>query len=328
MALKLTASGLAADDAASSAALPIFLDSVLRGIGQVLLQNNSYAGLLFLLGIWVNSPLFAAAALLGAVAATATAQMLGGARALLRDGMYGFNGALVAIALLYFLAPNALTWVCVVLAAAASSVLLAALLAAFNAWRLPVLTAPFVLVALCVFLASARFGRLQTTQLLPTAGLPSAATIEGVVEWGTLWQGALNGIGQVFFQQNPLSGVLFLLGLLLGSRAACLLALGGAVVGLLVGWGMGAAEPALRAGGYGFNSALAALAVGAVFFPRGAARLGFAALAAVLAAFVHAALSAMLEPLGMPAMTSAFVLVTWVCVLGGRGFSRLAAQAS
>ena len=32
-----------------------------------------------------------------------------------------------------------------------------------------------------------------------------------------------------------------------------------ALAGLLVGWGMGAAEPAMRVGAYGFNSALTAI---------------------------------------------------------------------
>jgi len=261
MAMKLTPSGFVVTEGVRGGALLAFPDSVLRGIGQVLLQDNSYAGLLFLLGIFVNSPLF---------------------------GM-------------------------------------AALLELFRGWRLPVLTAPFVPTALCFFLATARFGRLQSTQLLPTAGLPSAATVEGVVDAGTLWEGTLNGVAQIFFQQNPLSGGLFLLGLLLGSRLACLLALGGALAGLLVGWGMGAAEPALRAGGYGFNSALVAVALGGVFFARSGAAMAYAGLAAMLAAFAHAALSAALEPLGMPAMTSSFVLVTWLCVLAGRGFARLRA---
>ncbi len=46
----------------------LFIDSVLRGVGQVLLQNNSYAGLLFLAGIFYNSVLFGTAVLIGTVA--------------------------------------------------------------------------------------------------------------------------------------------------------------------------------------------------------------------------------------------------------------------
>lgn len=303
--------------------VPSFLDAFLRGVGQVMLQNNRYAGGLFLLGIFCNSVLFGVGAVVGGVASTAAAMVLGCDRALLRAGMFGFNGVLVAIALLYFLQPNALTWACVVLAAAGSSVLMAALLTLFKTWKLPVLTAPFVFTALGFFLATARFGRLHSTQLLPTAGLPTSATVEGVVTASTVVEGLVNGVAQVFFQGSLLSGGLFLLGLLVSSRAGCVMALLGSLMGLLVAWGMGAAEPAIRAGAFGFNSALTMLALGSVFFVRTPASVLYALLAAALTALVHAALSAALAPLGMPAMTLAFVLVTWIFVLAGREFGAL-----
>ncbi len=53
-----------------------------------------------------------------------------------------------------------------------------------------------------VFLAIARFGRLESTGLLPTAGLPSAVAVEGVVTLSTVVQGLFNGVAQVFFQGN------------------------------------------------------------------------------------------------------------------------------
>ena len=53
-----------------------FLDSVLRGIGEVMLQNNSYAGLVSLIGLFYNSRLFALAVLVGTTASTATAMFL------------------------------------------------------------------------------------------------------------------------------------------------------------------------------------------------------------------------------------------------------------
>jgi len=69
--LRLSATGLEVDH--DSARLLAFADSVLRGLGQVMFQNNSYTGLLFLAGIACNSPVFAAAALLGTIASTLAA---------------------------------------------------------------------------------------------------------------------------------------------------------------------------------------------------------------------------------------------------------------
>ena len=300
-----------------------FADAVLRGIGQVMLQDNRLTGLVFLIGIFYNSALFGWAVLLGTAASTATAMLLGVDRARIRAGLFGFNGALVAIALLYFLAPNALTWGYVIVAAACTTVLMAALLNLLSAWKLPALTAPFVFTTLLFVLACARFGRLQTTGLLPNAGLPKATAVEGIVGFSTLAEGLFNGIAQVFFQGNVVTGVLFAIGLLIASRVACVAALAGSLTGLLVAWGMGAAEPAIRAGAFGFNPALTAIALCGVFFVLNATSAAYALLGTVAATAVYAALSAALEPLGMPALTLPFVLVVWCFVAAAALFPRL-----
>lgn len=213
MAIHFSSSGLADGDGSASPALLRFLDSVLRGVGQVMLQNNSYAGLLFLIGIFHNSPLFGSAVLVGTIVSTATAMLLDVDRSLVRAGLFGFNGGLVAIALLYFLQPDALTWGCVIVAAACSTVVMAAMSTLLGVWKAPALTAPFAFTSLCFFLATARFGRLESTHLLPTTGLPKAVTVEGVVTASTIAEGLFNGIAQVFFQANVPPD--------LSSRSAC-----------------------------------------------------------------------------------------------------------
>lgn len=305
----------------------MFADSVLRGVGQVMFQNNRLAGALFLAGVFWNSALAGAAALLGTAVATAAALLLGAGREEVRAGLYGFNGALVGIALLYFLEPGALTWACAVLAAAGSTVLMAALFAFLERWRIPPLTAPFVCTALCFFLATARLGRLHPTALLPGATLPGAATVEGVVDLATIAAGLFNGIGQVFFQESVVSGALFAAGLLVASRLACAAALTGSLVGLLVAWATGAAEPAIRAGVFGFNGVLVAIALGDAFLAPGRGRVAFTLLALLVTPFVSAATAATLAPFGLPALTLPFVLVTWVFLFASRTLVRVAPAA-
>jgi len=321
--VRWSSSGLVVDGSTPWCHVLAFADTVLRGIGQVMLQNNSYAGLIFLLGVFYNATLFGLAVLVGTAASSATALLLGVERSQVRAGLFGFNGALVAIALLYFLEPNALTWMYVVFAAAVSTVFMAALFKLLSTWKLPVLTAPFVLTTLCFVLACARFGRLQSTQLLPTAGLPKSASVEGVVTAATVVQGLFNGVAQVFFQGNVITGVIFTLALLAASRLACATALLGSLTGLLVAWVMGAAEPAIRSGAFGFNSVLTALALGSVFLVLNAASAVYTLIATVATAVVFAAVSAALEPVGMPALTLPFVLVVWLFVLASPLFTRL-----
>ena len=319
----LSSSGLVIESSSFPQTLLVFVDSMLRGIGQVMLQNNSYAGLLFLIGIFCNSVLFGVAVLVGAAASTATAVLLGVTRSLVRAGLFGFNGALVAIALLYFLEPDLLAWGYVVLAAACTTVMMAALLNLLGTWKIPALTAPFVLTTLWFVLAGARFGQLHSTGVLPTAGLPKAATVEGVVTASTVIEGLFNGIAQVFFQCNVITGVFFAAGLLISSRLAGIAAFLGSFAGLLVAWGLGAAEPAIRAGAFGFNPVLTAIALGSGLLVLNAASVAYAVLAVVATAIVFAAMSAALEPLGMPALTSPFVLVVWLFLLASTLFPRI-----
>ena len=328
MSIKLSRSGLLVAEDLPLRALLEFPDTLLRGVGQVMLQDNAYAGLLFLIGIFFNSVLFGFAVALGATVSTATAILLGADKALVRAGMYGFNGALVAVALLYFLRPDALTWVCVIFASGTSSIVMAARQTLLKTWKIPALTAPFVFTSLCFFLAIARFGRLHSTHLLPTAGLPSSATVEGVVDASTLMQGLFNGVAQVFFQGSVLTGVIFVAGLAISSRVACATALAGSLTGLLVAWGMGAAETAIRSGAFGFNSVLTAIALGSVFLAPTIGSLAYGAIAVVTTSFVYAAISAALEPLGMPALTLPFVLVVWSFMLAAPGFFRTPLRAS
>lgn len=323
MTIRFCSSGLADDGESPLHAAPRFVDSVLRGVGQVMLQNNSYAGLLFLIGVFYNSLLFGAGLLLGTVVSTATAVLLGADRALVRAGLFGFNGGLVAIALLYFLQPNALTWGSVIFASACSTILTAAFLTVMGAWKVPPLTAPFVFTSLCFFLASARFGRLESTHLFPTAGLPREVGVEGVVTASTVVEGLFNGVAQVFFQGNVVTGVLFAAGLLISSRIACAAALAGSLIGLVVAWGMGAAEPAIRSGAFGFNSVLTAIALGGAFFVLDRLSIVYALIGAIVAAVAVAAVSAALQPLGLPALTLPFVLVTWVLLLASPVFPGL-----
>lgn len=323
MSLKLCSTGLVIDEKSLSFDLPGFLDAILRGIGQVLLQNNSYSGLLFLIGIFYNSTLFGVAVLIGTGVSTLTAIFLGVTPSQVRAGLFGFNGALVAIALSYFLHPDSLTWVYVIFASAFTTVLTAAVIRLLDVWKITTLTSPFVLTALGFLLACARLGRLESTHILPNAGLPIAATVEGVVTLSTIAEGLFNGIGQVFFQENIVTGVIFTLALLISSKRACIMAILGSLAGIFIAWGLGAAEPAIRSGAFSFNSVLTAVAVGGIFSVLNTASVVYMSLAVIVTTVVFAAVSAALEPLGMPAMTLPFVLVVWGFVIASPLFPRL-----
>ena len=75
-----------------------FVDAVLRGLGQVVFQNSALSGLLIILALCINSFIYAGMAIFGTAIATGTAMLLRADRDAIEDGLFGFNGALTAIA--------------------------------------------------------------------------------------------------------------------------------------------------------------------------------------------------------------------------------------
>ena len=79
-----------------------YIKTILRGVGQVMLQNNALTGLLFLAGIFYNSWLMGLGAIAGNFISTISAKFLKYSEEDIKNGLYGFNGTLVGIAIWFF----------------------------------------------------------------------------------------------------------------------------------------------------------------------------------------------------------------------------------
>jgi urea transporter len=309
------------------------VDALLRGVGQVMFQNNPLTGAIFLVGILVNSPRLAGAGLLGLAASTLAAYLLGADRALIANGLFGFNGILVGIGLAFFLEFDLLLAVYIVLGAAVSTVVLVALANLLSTWDMPALTAPFVLTAWLLLFAVYQLGFLQPTELIaPAAPDPEAAvqtelrelaTGSGGVTAENLAHGLFRGVGEVMFQDNLLTGLIFLAGIAVNSRVSAAFALLGSAAGLLTALALGGDGFTAYHGLYGFNAVLCAIALGGVFFVLSWRSAVYALVAAVLSVPAFAAFVVLLSPYGMPALTAPFVVVTWLFLWPKAGFRAL-----
>ena len=74
-----------------------------RGLGQVMFQNNALSGLLMLIGIFLNSWQMGLLAVSGNIISTSTGRISGYDRDDIKNGLYGFNGTLVGIAVGVFM---------------------------------------------------------------------------------------------------------------------------------------------------------------------------------------------------------------------------------
>jgi urea transporter len=310
---------------AASSALR-FLDINLRGIGQVMLQDNPVSGALFLAGvIWgacaAGMPRIALAGVVAVVAGNLTAKWLRVDRASLHAGLFGYNAVLVGLALATFLGPGPLLWVYVVLGAAVSVVVTLGTMNVVKGWG-GALTAPFVLVTWLLLLATYGFSGLAGTAL-PAGGVVTpfesvAATRLGA---GAFVEGVLHGISQVFLKGNLVTALLFVAGLAVNSVAAAAFGVGGAIIAVVTAHCFGAESDLVVGGLLGFSPVLTAIALGTVFYQPSARVAAYAALGTVFTVVAQAALNVALTPFAIPALTAPFVLVAWLFLLPRQTFA-------
>jgi urea transporter len=304
-----------------------FVDVALRGIGQVMFQDNPLSGLLFLAAIvWgasvAGAPFIALAGVVAVVVGTATARWLRVDAAAWRAGLFGYNAVLVGLALATFIEPGWLLWVYVLVGAAVSVVATLATASALRPWGVAALTAPFVLVTWLLLLGTYGLAGLAGSALpvgaLVTPFQPAAAPALGV---GAFTEGILLSISQVFLKGDVAAALLFIAGLAVSSRSSAVAAVGGAVLAVTTAHAFGAESDLVTGGLLGFSPVLTAVALGAVFRIPGWQGIAYAALATIFTVFAQAALNVALTPLAIPALTAPFVLVSWIFLLPRQSFS-------
>ena len=267
--------------------------SYLRGFGQIMLQESHWTGALFVVGILVNSKLMLVGALLGALTGVVSANFLKlGSEDELFRGYFGFNGALVGICVLFFLPPTLSAVGLIVAGSALSSFIMRWL----SKWgKLPPFTAPFVLSGWIVLLSAHWLGLTKN--------------VLGIGESLGEFAAISRGVGQVMFQDNWLTGVLFLAGLAVCSLEAATWAAIGSSLGLICALGFGYPADLAFAGIFGFNAALAGIALSGKFRNAFAPLLGIVLSVLITRGF---------QSTGIPPLTAPFVLSSWLVIVASR----------
>jgi urea transporter len=303
-----------------------FVDLNLRGIGQVMFQDNPLSGLLFFVAIGWGSyaagmPQVAIGGLVAVVAATLTAQWLRVDAAGLGAGLYGYNAYLVGLALGTFLAVSPLWWVYVALGGAVSVVATIGTANVFKTWGVAALTAPFVLTAWLLLLATYAFSAIEGSGLPMTAEIaPLDPAAANPLAFGDFLVGVLKSIAQVFLKADVLSALLLLAGLAVNSIAAAAFAVAGAIVAVVTAHLLGAESDLITGGLMGFSPVLTAIALGAVFYKPGVRVALYALIGTVFTVVVQGAMNVVLTPFGIPTLTGPFVLASWLFLLPRQHF--------
>ncbi len=308
-----------------------FVDWVLRGIGQVVFQNNPISGAVILTGIFYNSWIYGTACLAGTIIGTLTALLFRADKGMIKDGLFGFNGALIAIALVAYTSPNFTTGnipnlhLClyIVLCAAFSTVIVPAFGAILGPHKVPGLTMPFVLATWFFLGALLQFSTIDVSNALKPTSPSDFTGPRPAYTWVTWFHGITMGIAEIFFQDNWVTGVIMLIGIAINSRIGAFMALMGSSLAVGAAVLYGAHDEAIRDGLFGYNAALTAMALGGFFLVLNVPGFIYTVIGVLVTARVWASLGIFLEPSGMPVLTSAFVFVTWLMLLAKNGFPSL-----
>ena len=308
-----------------------FVDWVLRGIGQVVFQNNPISGAIILAAIFYNSWIYGAVCLFGTLISTLTALLLKADKGMIKDGLFGFNGTLIGIALVAYTSPNFTTgnipngYLClyIVLCAAFTSVIMPAFGAMLGPHKVPGLTMPFVLATWFFLGALLQFTTIDVSSAIKPTSPSDFTGSRPDYTWITWFHGITMGIAEIFFQDNWVTGVIILIGIAVNTRIGALMALMGSTLAVGTAVFYGAHDEAIRDGLFGYNAALTAMALGGFFLVLNLPALIYTVIGVLVTARVWASLGIFLEPSGMPVLTSAFVLVTWLMLLAASGFQLL-----
>ncbi len=308
-----------------------FADWTLRGIGQVVFQNNPLSGAVILAAIYYNSRIYGTVCLLGAIIGTLTAMGFKADRGMIKDGLFGFNGALIALALVAFTSrdfahgnwPNWHLWSYILISASFTTVLVPAFGALLEPHKVPGLTMPFVLSGWWFLGALLQFSTIDVSSALKPTSPADFTGPRPDYTWGTWFYGITNGIAEIFFQDDWASGVIILAGIAINTRIGAGMALLGSTLAVGVGVVYGAHDDAIRDGLFGYNAALTAMALGGLFLRVNWPGFLYTVLGILVTARVWASMGIFLEPTGMPVLTSAFVFVAWIMLLAARGFTAL-----
>ncbi|XP_055993949.1 urea transporter 2 [Sorex fumeus] len=287
-----------------------FLDWVLRGTSQVMFVNNPLSGTLIIIGLFIQNPWWAISGCLGTIVSTLTALVLSQDKSAIAAGLHGYNGVLVGLLMAVFSDKGDYYWwllLPVIVMSMTCPILSSALGTVFSKWDLPVFTLPFNIAVTLYLAATGHYNLFFPTMLLrPAVSVPNITWSE--VQVPLLLRAIPVGIGQVYGCDNPWTGGIFLVALLLSSPLICLHAAIGSTMGMLAALTIATPFHSIYFGLCGYNSTLACIAVGGMFYVLTWQTHLLAIACALFAAYLGAALANMFSVFGLPPCTWPFCL--------------------
>lgn len=286
---------------------------VLKNISQVLLLNNAWTGLFILLGLFIGSWKVGVMALIASVIALLLAKRTNYSEEEINTGLSGFNPVLTAIALTLFLVPKWYSLIIILVAIIITMPIGSAFREFFKPFGVPMLTMPYVFVSWLILLMSFQFKFVNAdVNILPNA-IQEIQFSGHHIQFINVF---LSGFSEIFLLKSVLAGTLILIGIFIASRKAGVYAIVANLIGFLAVIVLGANHDQINEGLFGYNVILTVLALGIAFRTRIQRPISIV-LGILLTVVIHAGMTTLLTPYGLPVFTLPFIIATWIMLFAG-----------
>ncbi|SCS41589.1 urea transporter [Staphylococcus caeli] len=286
---------------------------VLKNIAQVLLLDNAWTGLFILLGLFVGSWKVGTMALIASMIALLLAKRTNYSDDEINTGLAGFNPVLTAIALTLFLVPEWYSLIIIIVAITITMPIGSAFREFFKPFGVPMLTMPYVFVSWLVLLMSFQFKFVNAdVNILPNAIHEIQFSGHSI----HFFNAFLSGFSEVFLLKSVLAGLLILIGIFIASRKAGIFAIIANLIGFIAVIVLGANHDQINDGLFGYNVILTVLALGVTFSTRIQRNISIV-IGILLTIVIHAGMTTLLTPFGLPVFTLPFIIATWIMLFAG-----------
>ncbi|MBF0812526.1 urea transporter [Staphylococcus saprophyticus] len=286
---------------------------ILKNIAQVLLLNNAWTGLFILLGLFVGNWKVGIMTLAASIIALLLAKRTNYSNEEINSGLAGFNPVLTAIALTLFLVPE---WYSILIAFIAIVITMpigSAFREFFKPFGVPMLTMPYVFVSWLILLMSFQFKFVNAdVNILPDTVQEIQFSRHSI----HFINAFLSGFSEIFLLKSIMAGVLILIGIFIASSKAGVFAIVANLIGFTAVLVLGANHDQINDGLFGYNVILTVLALGVAFRTR-IQRYISIVLGILLTVVLHASMTTLLTPFGLPVFTLPFIIATWIMLFAG-----------
>ena len=232
------------------------INNILKPYSAVLFLNNSFAGLILLCITFVN-PSVAISGVAAVIFTIIFAEFLALKDVYSFEEFYIYNSLLVGMGIGYIFHPSFISVALVAISSIFTFMVSFMLNRIFSTYKIPILSLPFSLVTMFVYLASLKYSGLLSTLV--------NNKIMSDIEVNLVLSGFFKSIGSIFFLPSNIAGILIFVLILYYSRITALMAIIGFYFGvfvhaLLIGsYAQAISEP------YSFNYILVAVTLCGIF---------------------------------------------------------------